>query len=302
MIYVFPLVAAVVFLVLRLRDARLLAAPDLMVREPAAWAPTRVRVSTDRPRAVAVLALAETRRLLRHPVLIAGLLGGLLLAGVGVASDDSYTRYVELTGGGGASLYGPPMVFIAANLCASRTRRSGAGEVFDATVASPFDRTLAQCLAALGPALAALALELLMWGWFAATGAALPATPPVWALLALPLAVLGAGTLGVMVARWLPFRGAPVVVLVPLVFVSAWASGTAPYLVTLVDAGDWGANDEYVGLVRGVPWGAHAAYVLGLDVMAAIGALLAHQGRRRLLLALGAVATLGTIAAGVLAT
>jgi hypothetical protein len=297
MIFLFPLAALVVVIVVRVRDARLAAAPDLMLREPAPWAPTRVRVLPDRARAVRTLALAEARRLTLHPTIAIGFALGLLFTGVGsFGNEDGYNRYIELTGGGGSGLYLPPLVFFAAGLCASRARRSRASDVFDATAATPFDRTLAQCLAALGPALTAFALVLLSLAVYTVVGAELPATPTVWELLALPLSVLGAGTLGVMVSRWLPFRGAPLLVLVGIASVSIALGEDYPMLISYTEFPDWQPDETYVMVAN--PVVAHALYLLGLDVMAAIGALLAHRTRLRLLLWLGAVATAATVAAG----
>ena len=298
---VVPLVVGLaVFVLVRLRDARLAGLPDA-VGVPVAFTPTRVTVSSSRARAVTALALAESRRLLTHPVLLVGGLLSVLVMGVSTPSDDPFARYVELTGGGGTGLYVPLVVFVAAGLCASRSRRARAGEVLDATAATPFDRTLAQCLAAAGPAVASFVLILAALGRFVVTGAELPATPPVWELLTMPLAILGAGTLGVMVSRWLPFRGAPVLAVTALISVSIALSGDFDMLITYVEYAEWGDDDEYVGLAS-LPSAAHGLYIIGLDVMAAIGALLVHAGHRRLLLALGAVATAGTAVAALAAT
>lgn len=300
MITVPLLVGLLVLVLLRVRDARLAGMPDA-VGAPTAFAPTRVLVSSSRARAITVLALTESRRLLLHPVLLVGGLLSTMAMGVSAGGDDLYTRYVELTGGGVTALYIPLLTFVAAGLCASRSRRARAGEVLDATAATPFDRTLAQCLAALGPAVVSFVLVLVALGIFVATGTELPRTPPLSELLTMPVAVLGAGTLGVMVARWLPFRGAPLLVVVALVSVSIALSEDFGMLITYVEYAEWGEEEVYVGL-ESLPSAAHGLYVLGLDAMAVIGALLVHPGRRRLLLALGAVATAGTVVAALAAT
>ena len=292
-------VGLLVLLWVRVRDARLAGATDAVV-DPTTWAPTAVVVTPVRARAVAALAVAEARRIVTHPVLVVGAVLGTLLVGVNLFDDDPYARYAELTGGGAISLYVPPLTFVAAGLCASRPRRARAGELLDATPASPFDRTLAQCLAALGPALVAFGAILAAWALFTVVEPPLPAAPPVWELLTMPLALLGAGTLGVMVSRWLPFRGAPLVVLVALVFASVWVAERAPLLITLVDYLEW-ENDVVVGLAS-VPTAAHGLYIIGLSAMAAIGALLVHRQHVRVLLALGALATTGTIVAALAAT
>lgn len=300
MIVVPVAIGLLVLLVVRLRDMRLAGLPDA-IGAPMAFAPTRVVVSPSRARAVAALAVTESRRLLTHPVLLVGGLLSVLVMGVSTSGDDPFTRYIELTGSGGTALYVPLLAFVAAGLCASRTRRARAGEVLDATAATPFERTLAQCLAAIGPALASFVLILAALGLFVVADAELPRTPPVWELLTMPLAILGAGTLGVMVSRWLPFRGAPLLVVAALVTVSIALSEDYPLLITFVEYAEWGENDTYVAL-QSLPSAAHGLYIIGLDVMAAIGALLVHRDHRRPLLALGAVATAGTIVAALAAT
>lgn len=273
-----------------------LAAADVALHDTGAWRPTTVRVMPDRARAIAVLALAEARRLVMHPAMFIGFAMSMLILGTR-PMGEGYGRYAEVTGGSSTGLYLPLIVFTAANLCASRTRRARTAELFDATAATSFDRTLAQCLAALGPAAVVLVLVLGSLTYYSVLGPNLPAIPPLAQLLSLPLTVLGAGTLGVMVARWLPYRGAALVVLVGLVFGSAFVSSEYRMLITLVEY----AHETDAGWVLSrKPDVAHAAYLLGLDVMAVIGALLVHAGRRRALLALGAVVTAATLWAAVL--
>ena len=298
-----PLVAALlVVLWIRARDARLAALPDVEVGAPAAWTPTRVVVLPRRMRTVAVLAAVESWRVLRHPALVFGILIGMLVTGVSAFGADPFTRYVELTGGGAVALYVAPTVYFASAFSASRTRRAGATETFDATAATVFDRTLAQCLAALGPALLVLTVILATLAAYLLLDVELPATPPFWELLTLPLAVLGAGTLGVQTSRWLPFRGAPLLVFTAAFWATLGLTVDAPYLAPVMEWPEW-QDDETYRMVSGLPATAHAFFTFGLACCAAIGALLTHPGRtRRPMLALGAVAVVGTTLAALAAT
>jgi hypothetical protein len=298
-ILLLPLVVVVLLVGVRELRARLASGGDTLLAGPPAWSRANARPVPDRARAVVALARAEARQMLLHPAVVGGLLLALLAVGAS-SKATGFDRYVALTGGAPLGLYLPPLAFFAANLCASRTRRARAGEVFDATAATPADRTLALCLAAFGPAVAAAAVVALAYAYFRLTGPALPPAPLFWEVLALPLAVLGGGLLGVLVARWLPFRGGALAVFAALVVASAWAGQFWPMLVTLTEFADFQDDGGY-RLVTDNPSGAHAAYLLGLDVMAAVGALLAHRGHRRLLLGVGAVATGGTVWAALLA-
>ena len=113
-------------------------------------------------------------------------------------------------------------------------------------------------------------------------------------LAVIPLCTLGGGLLGVAVARWLPWRGAALVVVFALI---AW-------VVAVLDRGDlwwtapWTMSPGYYhedGMGAGShAW--HAFYLLGLSLLAGVAALLRYPSYRRPLLALGVmlwVATLG---------
>jgi hypothetical protein len=291
-----PLIVVTAVLALRGLRGRLAGDADAVLAGPATWSRAVARPVPDRARAIALLARREARYVLTHPSILVGLLLAVVFVGSAASTSDASERYLIVTGSSAPGLYLPTLTFFAANLCASRPRRARAGELFDATPASAADRTLAQCLAALGPVLVAVGIVAVAFAAFAVTEPALPATPPLWALFSLPLAVLGAGTLGVMVARWLPFRGAALAVMVALVLATAYLSAAHPMLSPVGDFLDYTDDETYVLVPR--PAGLHAAYLLGLDTMALIGALLAHAGRRRLLLGLGAVATGVTAWAG----
>ena len=110
----------------------------------------------------------------------------------------------------------------------------------------------------------------------------------------IPLCTLGGGLLGVAAAGWLPWRGAPLIVLFGLI---AW-------VVAVFDRGDlrwtapWSMTPEFADelLLPGSHlW--HAVYLLGLGLLAAVAALLRYPSYRRPLLALGGALWIGTLAA-----
>ncbi len=243
------------------------------------------------------LAWVEGRRLLWHPIALVGF--GLSVIALTVArSADPGQSFVDLTGGGSPGLWLPPAVFFAANLCASRSRRSGTDEMYAAAPMGRDARTAAQCAAGLFPATAALVLVVFAAVYLTLTGVGVTPEPTPAELLLLPLSVAGAAALGVMVARWLPWRGAVMVVFVALVAISVGVnSGVSPWWLSYVYLADF--HDEKLTIFRVAGsslW--HAVYLVGLVTMAVIGALLRDSSHRARLLCVGAAVTLLTASAG----
>lgn len=265
-----------------------------------AWTPTTVRRDDSRWLVIRTLGLVEARRLARHPVVLAGIVLAVMAFGFSPGAEDAQS-YFELTGSGSVGLYLPPLVFLATHLNVTRARRAGAEELLSAAPPGHVERTLAFCFAGVVAAFAVLGLVLLGYVWYRATGREMPRWPGPFELLLLPLGVLGATALGTMAGRWLPWRGAGPPVLLVLVAATVWLAAdqhdTAPYFASFVDLIDWesksGAGiDLPVHRVAG-----HAAYVLGLDAMAVVGAVLRDR-RTRLWWGLGAAAVLWTAAMG----
>ena len=246
---------------------------------------------------VATLARREARRTVRHPVNLVLLAYFLVLGGVqavdsGLSANEAVPDFVRLLG----LLWLGPATFFTANLIASSARRAHVESQLAATPTTEQARTLATCLGVLGPTAAAAGVAVVVWllehSGGAPTGVQSPAE-----LAVIPLCVLGGGLLGVAAARWLPWRGAPLIVFVA---VFAW-------VVAVLDRGDlrwtapWSMTTAYSNELwpggGSHPW--HAVYLLGLALLAGVAALLRHPSYRRPLLMLGAVLLVGTVAAGV---
>ena len=263
----------------------------------AAWAPARAEAAPVLPVA-RELAVAEARRIVTSPLVVLG--AALFCAMIVVSSADG-------PGGGYDGLVTGPTFFMgvftyfAAHLAASRPQRHRTTDEHASLPAPTIARTAGLCLAAIGPALLAVALMALILAWYAAGRVDLPVWPSAAELAAGPLTVLGGGLLGIMVARWLPFPTAPALVMIAVVAVTfvlseAWEgrySLLAPYttFTVYVDDGSWG------GHIAGSPaW--HAVYLAALCGLAACGALLRDARRPVLPFVAGTALGLVTVVAG----
>jgi hypothetical protein len=253
-------------------------------------------VATSEPAGAAVgtLAKREAGRTARHPVYLVLLLYFILLFSVEAAASGHPARQTvrEVITALGLLWVGPA-TFFAANLIASSARRAHAEPQLAATPISAQTRTFALCLGVLGPTAVATGVATVVWLLEHADDTLDRAQSPA-ELAAIPLCALGGGLLGVAVAGWLPWRGAPLIVLFALI---AW-------VVAVLDHGNlrwtapWTMSPEYGGEVQlagSHVW--HAVYLLGLGLLAAVAALLRYPSHRRPLLALGAALWLGTLAA-----
>ena len=261
------------------------------------WTPTSVvRVPSSWP-AIRALGRVEARQLRRHPLVVAGLLLAMLGTGLGPATDSAQA-FFELTGSGGSGLYLPPLLFLGAHLDATRARRAGTQDLLAATPSSAVDRTLGSCLAGVVVAGAVFVIVLLGLALYQVTGTDLPRSPGVFELLLLPLSSFGAVALGTMAGRWAPWRGAGPPLLVLLVAGSIAISGisdSSGLFLSYVDLVPWEATED-PAIAAHVPV-AHAGYLLGLDAMAVVGAVLRDR-RTRLWWALGFLAVAWTAAMG----
>ena len=243
------------------------------------------------------LGRLDAVRLTRHPLVLVALawvaLGTALSGDYGPRSV--YTLVTDLP----TFLLGP-FVFFAANLLATRERRRGNEEWLDSMPASPTQRTVAAQVAVLGPVVLVTGLVLVALAVALSTDRFV-IRPPALEVAGGLLPILGAGLLGVMVARWLPRPGTAAVVMVGLVAVHGWLNDSAHELLgAYVEWAAWSASGNagaWAGVVPGSR-GWHAVYLLSLCAMAATGTHLRQVRRKVPLLAMGAACTAAAAVAG----
>ena len=242
----------------------------------------------------AALGPAELRRLVRHPVFLGGLVFVAVTAGLEGAPGPR-VAYSMVTGA--AVFFVGPFAFFAANLLASRDRRSGADEWLGSLPAGRRHRTAAALVACSGPAALAGVITLGLVAVFSGNGR-LPHTPPLLEIATVPLCVFGGGLLGVMVARWAPWPGAAALVMVALVVFHVRLSGDWVLLGAYVEFARWGDDfGDWAGVIDGSR-GWHAVYLAALCGMATIGALLLDSRRKLPVFLLGTAVTAVAVIAG----
>jgi hypothetical protein len=257
---------------------------------------TIVTTRTPAGAAVGPLAEREAWRIVRHPIYLAMLvyfviLGGAQAAGGGLSGRETVRELLLVLG----LLWFGSATFFAANLVASSARRSHAESQLAAAPTTSYARALAACLGVLGPTAAAAAFAAIVWVVERA-GGSLDHAQGLGELAVIPLCTLGGGLLGVAVAEWMRWRGAPLIVLFALL---AW-------VVAVMDRGElqwtapWTMSRAYYKDAQLSPGSAgwHAAYLLGLALLAGVAAVLRQPSHRRPLLALGAVVLIATLVAG----
>jgi hypothetical protein len=260
---------------------RLGTSRPLQVRGPGRWA------------LVSDLARIHAVRILRHPVFLLGLFWYLLSLFVNAPSKpyDQYTMLTALP----IFLVGIP-VFVAVNLVATSSRRAGVDDWTVGLPLPPLHRTAALLLASAAPALVVTAIDAMAYVSFRGI---VDIEVLRTQLACVPVAILGAGLLGVAVARLLPWPGAPLAVAVGLVVANSWVSGPWPYLGAYCDFVVWSTNDVIPARVPGSSsW--HLTYLVALCGLAAAGALLPVARRRWLPFAVGAVFGVVVLVAGAL--
>ncbi|MCU7725236.1 hypothetical protein ODJ79_16020 [Actinoplanes sp. KI2] len=204
-----------------------------------------------------------------------------------------------------------PVTLVAANRTAASTYRRRVRDPLDCTPVDDRQRTAATILGVLrGPMVVGLAgvPVLLVLQQFTTVDTVVPDDAiyqqTVLEYLQLPALVLGAGLLGIAVARWLPRPGA-----LPLVALVLWLgtiqmaeftnADTVPTRAWFALWPVWTSGSPQDALIRPplsqVMW--HLAYLLGLGVLAGIAALLrTHGPRRALWLAAGTTAAVTVLA------
>jgi hypothetical protein len=262
------------------------------------------------------LGRVEARRMLRHPAYWFGLAWLALIAAnrtVDVVRGQAEAANVvyETTLLAVCLLYAP-LTVISANRVAAATFRRHVREPLDAAPVDVRQRTIGTILGLLrGPVLVGIAAMAVM-------SVTAPLTEPTAGSpvngiygrgllehLQVPVLVLGAGLLGIALARWAPVPGA-----LPLVVLTLWFGTGALYAPAdaggVVHAPTWFAPwiiwaAENAGPARDQPLGQemwHLAYLLGLSVLAGVAALLRTPGNRSALWITAAVAVTVTGLAG----
>jgi hypothetical protein len=248
-------------------------------------------------RRAAPLIGREARRLARHPVLWLAPVIVVAATAVETPTAGRTAGYWYGTIFVAVAFFTPMIVLFAANLVASGARRSRAEEMLNATPTTDTRRTWAMCLG--------LALPLAATGAIAAGAMALidsvNAIPPEDVLTAgelaqLPFVLAGAGLLGVLAARWLPFTGGALIM-----FVAATLGGLV--LFRRLDGGIWWMwwtthpTVEGVPPVPGEPW-LHAAYLAGLCACATVAAVYRDRTEWTRLVLVGVPVVAATLALG----
>jgi hypothetical protein len=258
------------------------------------------------------LSAVEARRMLRHPAYPIAMLypttfavQSFTLHETGPAGNFVYVLVFL-----GLFLGYAPVTLVAGNRVAAATYRRRVRDPFEGTPVDCRQRTVAAILGLLrGPVTVGLigVPVLLVFGEFtdAATPVRSDAVYPrgVLEYLQLPALVLGAGLLGIAVARWLPQPGA-----LPLVALLIWlgtVSMTPMSDTDLVHGRAWFMlwpvwADGSQGMLPRQPLGQemwHLGYLLGLGTLAGVAALLRTGGPRRALSATAAVTLAVTVLA-----
>ena len=223
-------------------------------------------------RRLAPLIGKEVRHLAQHPVLWLIPPIVVVTASLDGASNGRNAGYWYGTIFTAVAFFGPIFVLFAANLVASGARRSRAEEMLNVTPTTDTRRTWAMSLGVALPLAAAGAVGV---GAMALIDG-LNTIPPgdvmtAGELAQLPFVLAGAGLLGVLAARWLPFAGG-----VLITFVVATLGGVV--LFGRFDSGIWwmwwttGSTFGNRAPVPGEPW-LHVAYLAGLCACAAVAAV-----------------------------
>jgi len=243
------------------------------------------------------LALRETIRLARHPVLwLTPIIAVPVLGLDGLTAGQSASFWYNVIFAIVAFL-GPMVMLFAANMVASGERRVRAEEMLGATPMTDIQRTLAMCLGTaltLGSvgAVGAVALSMI-----SDRASDIPADELLTAgeLAQLPFILAGAGLLGVLAARWLRFSGGALITFV--VFVLG-----ALNLFPRFDTGAWWmwwstSTSFERPPIAGDPW-LHAAYLAGLCTCAMVAAVYRDRTQWTKLVAVGAPVLAATLAVG----
>lgn len=246
---------------------------------------------------VPVLARQEALRLLRHPIMLVGLVLYALSAVVNVLAPDDPVRAFGLVDTTPTIVPGL-FALLAGSLVASRDHRAGTRELLAPLPGRAGERVASLCLACVAPAVVALLLVLALHAVQLQQGLYVE-TPGPAQLVQGAVTVLGGGLFGVMVGVWAPSRSAALLAVVLMVVANLLVSaegGPHDLFSLMVEWAVYEPAGGWAGLRDGSPtW--HVLYLLGLCGLAACAALLRVAHRRTQVL-LAAVACLTVAVAG----
>jgi hypothetical protein len=239
----------------------------------------------------------EARRLARHPVLWVIPVIVVATSALDKASGGRNAGYWYGTIFIAVAFFGPIFVLFAANLVASSARRSRAEEMLRVTPTADTRRTWAMCLGVALPLAGAGAVGVGAMALIDSVNDIPPDTVQSAGELAqLPLVLAGAGLLGVLAARWLPFTGGVLITFVAATF-------GALVLFRRFDSGTWwmwwttGWTAEGWQPVAGQPW-LHVAYLFGLCACATVAAVYRDRTHWKRLALVGGPILVATLVVG----
>jgi hypothetical protein len=269
-----------------------------------------------RKQVVASLARTESRRLLRHPVFIAGVaLSGAQFAGTQDISPAKvgYHWYSGSVGEAYIALCGNALLplalatLVTSNLAALRNRRDRTEETYHSLPTRARARTGAQLLAVAWPVTIGAVLVTAAFSYLGAADGlyvdydSRTSVPSGFELAQGPLVVLVLGVLGVALAVWVP-RFSVTLIVAFAIFATEWifvasigVVSSLHWLVPIADPAKYTragahfppatpAEDGLAGFAVGAA-GWHLLYLAALGAVLAALALLRHSSRPRVLAA-----------------
>lgn len=255
--------------------------------------PGRGSSGADR-RTLLALAMVESRRLARHPLIAAGVLLSIALFWRETAMDSPALQRDSVYLAKSLLPLSVAAVF-ATNLLGLRDRRLGSEEMLAGLRHDSQTRWTARCLASL----VSVAWGVVLLAAFLATLVLREAVgSPAWAELAIGLGLVGCGGFaGLVLARWAPTPIAPAVVLTGLVVASFVLEGDGTnrsrWLAPFVD---FTTRSDAIELARR-PAGLHLLALVGVATALAVVVGL-RRGLSRVLLAVATISL--TVGAGAL--
>lgn len=270
-------------------------------------AASAVALTARRPggaRVLGSLGRFEAARLARHPAVLAGVAGAVVLFVVETTSSAP-RWWVDDVVIGTALLFVGVAALVAEHLATSRTRRDAMAALYDSFPTGAPRRTAGHLVALVAPVALSAVLVAAAVVWLDAQGAIGTPRPAVLGSGLAVVALLGA--LGVLLGRWAPqaWSGLLVAAVVGLLEVDlVVASIDAPLrlgsgVAWLAPWHQASVSGELPGPVPGFPpAGAHLVELVGLGILVAGGALLSRHWRGRRLVAGGIAACLVAAAVG----